>query len=385
VITNWSAVSPFGLGAAAFADGVLERRPAIVRLKPDPAEAGAGHAHAVTPDGGRAADRAHQDPSSADSAADPPPMPTAALVPSFDARTALGAKNTRSMDRATALAVTAVGLLLDRPSDDAGLVLGTGNGSVRSMMDFTRDSMTMQRPYHVDPARFPNTVMNCAAGRCAIWHGLHGPNTTIAGGHASGLLALNYAARLRSCGHAETVLCGAVEEYSAYRAWLEWHAHADCGARPLQPLGEGCAVFLLESPEAARDGGRRVHAALLALEFGVAGNSRPPQDALADCLRAALNEAGARPADVWAAAPAGYRDERGTQELAALTQVLGPGPRVLPPVGELIGDTSAASSAFQLAALLAEAARDPAAAGRVGAVTTVDREGLVGCVLLQLR
>lgn len=382
MITDWSAISPFGSGSAAFRGGMRARRPATAPVDPGLGEQ---------------------------------PMDTAGLVPHFDARTALGRANTRSMDRATALAVATVGLMLKRSGPDAtaappegaeagagpsadgniGLVLGTSNGSVHSMMGFTRDSMTMRRPYHVDPARFPNTVMNCAAGRCAIQYGLRGPNTTIAGGHATGLLALNYAVRLHRCGHAQTLLCGAVEEYSANRAWLEWHAHAgsdhaapnqnhDSDAGALQPLGEGCAAFRLESPQAARDGGRPVRAELLALEFGVSGDGHPPQDVLARCLKAAFAAAGADPADLWAAAPAGYHDERGGQERAALDRLLGPGRRRLDPVGELIGDTSAASACFQLAALLAEAERDGASAGRLGLVTTIDREGLAGCALLRL-
>ncbi|GAA3299015.1 hypothetical protein GCM10020295_36110 [Streptomyces cinereospinus] len=107
------------------------------------------------------------------------------------------------MDRVTALAVTAVGGLVEavaeelaaRPEQTA-LVLGTGSGSVQSIMDFTRDSLSGERPYHVEPARFPNTVMNRAAGQSAIWHRIKGPNTTVAGGSLTGLLALNYALRL---------------------------------------------------------------------------------------------------------------------------------------------------------------------------------------------
>ncbi|MEK8171048.1 beta-ketoacyl synthase N-terminal-like domain-containing protein [Streptomyces sp. M19] len=92
-----------------------------------------------------------------------------------------------------------------------------------------RDSLVGDRPFYVDPARFPNTVLNSAAGRSAIWHRLKGPNATVAGGHATGLLALRYAMRLQRAGRATTVVCGAVEEFSSARAWLEWHARTDPG------------------------------------------------------------------------------------------------------------------------------------------------------------
>ncbi|EFE66243.1 predicted protein [Streptomyces viridosporus ATCC 14672] len=51
----------------------------------------------------------------------------------------------------------------------------------------------------------------------------------------------------------------------------------------------------------------------------------------------------------------------------------------------LIGDTGAASAAFQTAALLAHAEDDRTVAGKVGLVTSVDRTGTVGCALLRLR
>ncbi|MCP5877146.1 hypothetical protein NL390_32295, partial [Klebsiella pneumoniae] len=88
------------------------------------------------------------------------------------------------------------GDLLARPeaagvaADSLGtaLVLGTTTGSAESMMNFTRSSLEAEKPFYVDPALMPNAVMNCAAGQCAIWHQLKGPNTTIAGGRAAGLL-----------------------------------------------------------------------------------------------------------------------------------------------------------------------------------------------------
>jgi len=129
-VSGWSAVSPFGIGADAFRDGVRAGRSAVRELQ-----------------------RADWQV----------PAQRAGLVPSFDIRTVLGRKNTRSMDRATALAVSSVGMLLDGHEADlraaversVGLVLGTTTGSVQSMMDFTRDSLTQDKPFHVDPARFP--------------------------------------------------------------------------------------------------------------------------------------------------------------------------------------------------------------------------------------
>ncbi|MFJ1927230.1 beta-ketoacyl synthase N-terminal-like domain-containing protein [Streptomyces sp. NPDC088131] len=360
VFSTWSAVSPFGVGADPFREGIRSGRSAVAALDPD---------------------------------AYPGPFGKGALIPDFTAAAHLGKKGTRTMDRVTAIAVTAVGQLLadagllaeggagltDRP-EETGLVLGTGSGSVQSIMDFTRDSLTAERPYHVDPARFPNTVMNRAAGQSAIWHRIKGPNTTIAGGRLTGLTALSYAARLHRGGHCARILCGAAEEYSVQRAWLEWHGRD--GDDRETPLGEGGAVFLLETAEDARRAGRRVRARLLTTRFRAFGAPAEAREALAECVRDALKQVGGRAEDIGLVAPVETGGVLAGVEELAVEDVLG---RVRPRwLGSraLLGDTSAAASSLQLAALLTAIEDEEATPGALSLATAVDRDGTVGCALL---
>ncbi|MEU5993609.1 beta-ketoacyl synthase N-terminal-like domain-containing protein [Spirillospora sp. NPDC047418] len=350
VISGWSAISAFGLGADAFAAGLRGGRAGV---RPFAAGAGIG------------------------------PFECGGTVPDFTAADVLGKKGTRSMDRVTALTVAATGLLLESAGpgptgdpDRVGLVLGTGSGSVQSIMDFTRDGLTGDKPYHVDPALFPNTVMNRMAGQSAIWHGLRGPNATVAAGALTGLSALNYTARLQRCGHAETMLCGAAEELTPRRAWLEWRATG--GEAP--PPGEGCAMFLLERAADAARGGRTPLAAVLGFGFAAAGPDLPLRDAMVRCVRRALDRAGRTAADVRLVAPSDAEGPEGKEERAALDEVLGGGVAAVH-CREAIGDTGAASAAFQLAAVLAAAPERPGAV----LVTSVDRaEGTAGCALFDL-
>jgi 3-oxoacyl-[acyl-carrier-protein] synthase II len=306
------------------------------------------------------------------------------------------------MDRLTALSVVATGRLLNdrigarRDGVGAGtaLVLGTNGGSVDSVVGFTGGSLRKSRPYLVDPMRFPNTVMNCAAAQSAIWHRLQGPNATIAAGRASGLLALQYALRLHRSGRAEVIGCGAVEEFSTTRAWMEHHAVPDRAERP--PLGEGCAMLLLEPAGRPTRHGRAELAEVLGMRFGVA-EAAEVRPALAECVRHTLAAADESPERVWAAASSGGADIPGDGERAALTDVLGAGTPVRLHSSDLAGDTSAASASFALAAVLAMASGDPAqppgASGRppgasgerpLALVTAVDRDGVLGCALLRL-
>ncbi|MFI9152073.1 beta-ketoacyl synthase N-terminal-like domain-containing protein [Streptomyces sp. NPDC053367] len=356
LISAWSVVSPFGLHASDFTAGL-----------------GAGRAAAESLDGDdwRV------------------PVDSACLVPGFSNREVLGRKGTRSMDRVTGLAVAAVGRLLQDGegeripgvADDAALVLGTNTGSAQSIMDFTRDSLVQEKPFFVDPMRFPNTVMNCAAGQSAIWHQLKGPNTTIAGGRASGLLALNYALRLKKSGHADTVLFGAVEEFSAARAWLEWHTW---GGREEAVLGEGAAVLLLESEEDSAAHGRGGLAEVLGLEFGVYHEPGSEPAVLVDCVRRLLERVGVQPGQVRFHADSHAGGERAATERVALAAVFGTDGPERVPCAELIGDTNAAAAAFQIAAVLAVAEGREDVRDQVALITSVDRDGVVGCALLRL-
>ncbi|WP_206794695.1 beta-ketoacyl synthase N-terminal-like domain-containing protein [Amycolatopsis sp. MtRt-6] len=319
VITAWTAVSPYGIDRNSFVDGLRGGRPAAVS------------------DGA-----VHQ----------------AALVPGFDARELLGRKGTRSMDRLIGLAVWAVGhLTADRPAergDRSGLVLGT-MGSLQSTMDFSRSSFTEAKPYFVDAARMPNSIMNSAAGQCAIWHSLTGPNVTLAAGRPAGLSALACALRLLRAGRASNVLVGAVEEYSDTRSWIESHSAVDSVADSVGGvLGEGCVMLRVEPA-----GAHPALAEVLAVRSRVA----LPGDlegTLASCVDDALAGAGVSADDVaiefWSGVP-GRAD----------------------PVADLIGDTGAATAMFQVAGVLATG--EP---GAVAVVGSADRDGAVVCAVLRL-
>ena len=353
VITAWSAVSPFGLGPEAFEAAL---------------RGGATSAASAVPEAWGV------------------PEQEVCRVPDDALGHVLSRKGTRSMDRVTALAVATVGRLLDdrerhgavATGEGLALVLGTTTGSAQSMMDFTRESFLGKMPFFVDPARFPNTVMNCAAGQSAIWHCLKGPNATVAGGRIAGLHALNYARRLLRAGRAEAVLCGAVEELSRARCWLEWHSRpaGESGA----VSGEGCAVFLVELAAATPVPGRRPLADVLTVDFGTFTGDGAAT-ALEACIGRALHRATLTPDTIWAVAPSGA----GEAEQAALDAVLGSRATVQVRPVELIGDTRAAAAAFQIAAVLAVAAERPDPAGRLALITAVDAEGVVGCALLRIR
>jgi 3-oxoacyl-[acyl-carrier-protein] synthase II len=345
VISAWSALSPFGHGAAAFAEGVRCGVPAATLSTVDAWATG-----------------------------------DARLVPAFDITEQLGRKGTSSMDRSSALAVATMrGLQRDEsgavlPGGRTGVVLGTTSGSARTQFEFTRDSLTRRKPFFVNPAQMPFALMNSAAAQCASWHGLTGPNSTIAAGRVSAPAVLRYAARLLRTGRASGVFAGAVEEHSGARELLER------GAGNTAVLGEGCALLFLQT---AASGNRPVLAEVVALDTRLAVDGEPRR-ALVECLRRAMATGGFAAADVWGLASSATDPELSEVEHEAAGEVLGQqvGTVVVP--GQLIGDTGAASGVFGLAALLGMAEVDASARGRLAVSTSVDRDGMVGCVVIRL-
>ncbi|MEU3273626.1 beta-ketoacyl synthase N-terminal-like domain-containing protein [Saccharomonospora sp. NPDC006951] len=327
VITAWSAISALGVGKTPFGP----RGPA-----PSP-----------VPDG---------------------PLPAAFLAGDFVVEEALGRKGTGSMDRASALAVGVVADLLSGIDVDpgTGVVLGTTSGSTRTQFEFTRDSLTRRKPYFVNPATMPYALMNSAAAQVAIWRKLTGPNTTIAGGRMSGIGVLRYAARLLATGRASGVVCGAVEEYSAERAWLEWHRGATWR------LGEGAAALLLERVGSARP----ALAEVLGVSTRVTVDGDPAR-ALETCMRRLFTRTGVAVGEVAALAMSAPGGEQATAEQLAGRMLFGGTlPAVVLNPVDLVGDVGAVTGPLQVAALL----ETPG----VGLLTGVENDGSVGCALLRV-
>ncbi|MGW3018806.1 beta-ketoacyl synthase N-terminal-like domain-containing protein [Streptomyces longwoodensis] len=353
-ITGWGVLSPLGDGAREFSEAVVQGRSGLTDVS--------GMFEEELP-----GDKAF-------------------ALPEFQVRTYLGRKGTSFFDRSTSLALIAsdhalkdTGLeVTDDNRDQVGLVLGTTTGSIKSTSDYSRETLTQQRPYLVNPVLFPNTVMNCAAGQAAIWHRLKGVNATIAGGQLAGLTALRYASRTLRWGDAEALLVGAVEEFSPHTAWAT-HLAADSAT-----AGEAAVVFVVESGEPGAAGRRRPDAEILAVELAT---TDPEQGAeavragYAQCIERALRTAGVTAGELWAVA-AGSTGP-GDPEEAALDEALGAASPTRLRVKELAGECHAAAGALQIAAVLAHHRGTPALDGRPALITSATREGAFGAAVIR--
>lgn len=335
-LTGWGVVSAAGAGADHFAtrlDGSSAAESDASSLYAEPLPASEGHAFA-----------------------------------GFSSREFLGRKGTAFLDRRSALALVACDLALksgalevsDTNRHRIGVVLGTTWGSLQSMCDFTRDTLVEDRPYLVNAALFPNTVMNCSSGQAAIRFGLKGVNATVSGGQAAFLNALQYAATVLNRSYSDILLAGAVEEFTPYTAWAT-HLAGRNGAAIT--AGEGAAVFLLQRAETAAAAERPVlvHVLSINLGFRPTGQGHGLALCLERSIRKSLCEAGVAPGDVRLAATCeGPEGESGGIETEALRLVFGAAPLERLSLKKRFGECHAVSGAFQLAAVLAR--RDTGAA-----------------------
>jgi 3-oxoacyl-[acyl-carrier-protein] synthase II len=371
LITGCGVASPAGLGLDALAGAVNHgpAEPSTSRYEEAPAPAGQATSSGIPEDA--------------------PPILMLA-VPDLKVAEHLGTKGIGHLDRTTLLALVAckgalAALTPGLPEADramTGVVIGTSTGSIRSSSEFSRDTLVQARPYLVRANLFPNSVMNCCAGQVAIFNGLRGVNATLAGGHLSSLAAFRYAHNAIACGHVERALVGGVEELSAQSAW-GWHL-----TRALTPgtaVGEGCAVFVVESRRSAAQAGRAPLAEILACELGSSGAPDPRHGvsiALTDCIERALRRSGLSAQDIGEVAlgAAGQRGLRSLERRAVLTALGALPPQA--PLVPVVGETFSASGALQVAALLSRWRRQ-SGTGAAALVTSVGHDGNVGCLIIR--
>lgn len=316
------------------------------------------------------------------SVADMAPCATSAAlaiycVADFDLRVELGKKGTRSFDRHTGMfvhcasrAIAAAGLA---GTDLAGaaIVNGTAAGSLSSIQDFLLDTYRLEQPYFVNPAHMPNTVMNCAAGQCAIWHGIRGPNATVSAGSQSFQAAARMAGRWAANGRARYMLVGAVEEITPLTADLLYTYRKQAGPARGR-MAEGAAVFLVEATQ--RDQLRAGDSAVLGTltRTAAANDGAGALVRLADDLLARAGVAAHEVALVALKSWAGSAAERDEQRVAEHLRA----PTVN--AATIFGHAYSASGALQLAFLLAELPP-----GGIGMTVSASRNGSIACQLVR--
>lgn len=305
---------------------------------------------------------------------------TAGEITGFKGEDFLEGKGLRTLDRATKLVLSAAKLALDdagikHPLDEdlsvrTGVSLGSTLGSVWSISEFDKDGLR-DGPRSVNPALFPNTVINSPASHISIKYNIKGFNTTISTGFSASLDAIDYAANFIKLYDYDVVLAGGVEEL-CLQTFLGFHKIGHlAGSRPGKPeidcpfdkrrngivLGEGACILILEEMEHARRRSAPIYAEVLGYGTSFDPKSRniysPKADGATRAIELALEDAVIGPGDIdYVSATGNSTLDCDAMETTAINRVFGARAKRIPvsSIKSMIGDTFSAGGAMNVAA-----------------------------------
>ena len=197
-----------------------------------------------------------------------------------------------------------------------GVLYATGTGPLETIESISRTMIT-RGIRSVDPAAFPNSVLNAAPGNLSIACQLKGPISALSVGQASALIGIDYAARVLRHHQADAMIAVCADEgcdplqMGFDKLGLASVSGLPAGAEGADGLiiAPGSVALLLERRSGAEARGARIYATLRG--FGMASDDSPvagfsPEGtALSEALRLALEDAGKTEADLYVSAASG--------------------------------------------------------------------------------
>ena len=249
---------------------------------------------------------------------------------------------------------------------DIAIVLGCGDGGRVTVEAETAKLYT--RDARVHPFTVTRTMASAGVSQVSIDLGITGPVLAITTACASANHAIGMAFHMIRAGMVEAAIAGGHEaplSFGFLRAWDSIRVVSPTACRPFSAdrdgmtLGEGAAMFTLETLDAAQTRGATIYAEIVG--FGMSADARhitqPDPAGAATAIRKALADASLTPEDVdYISAHGTGTQTNDTVEAAALHQVFGPRAAHIPITAtkSLHGHSIGASGALEaLATILA--------------------------------
>jgi len=294
VITGLGIISPLGLNLADNWKSLSEGRPAIRALE------------------------------SVDTSRIPMKLLNAAQVRGFNPEQHFEAGREAYLDRFAQFSVVAArealrdsGLELN-PSlkESAAIVCGSAVGG-QSAIEAGFEDLYVSGRGRVHPLTIPKTMANAGASQISMDTGFTGPTYTVSTACSSANHAIGQAFRLVRDGEVEIAVTGGSEApfvIGILKAWEAMRVIAPDTCRPFSKdrkgmiLGEGGAMMILETLEAAKARGARIYCEICGLGMSSDAHhlTQPLVEGPARAMRGALKDAGIAPEEI------GYINAHGT-------------------------------------------------------------------------
>ena len=284
----------------------------------------------------------------------------------------IGKKGLRFMDNITQyLLVASKFALADRDRlNEMGVVVGTAFGGLHSIFDFEQKALK-EGLLGVSPMQFPNTVINAPASQINVKHGVMKLSETISTCSCSGLDAIGQSAKYIKQKECESILCGGADELNIesfagiHKSGLLFESTEDeqysYKCIPFDKssegilLGEGAALFVIESLENAIKNNREILAEIAGYSSNFVpykhNKQNPDTDGAVRAMKAALANANLNPENIdYISANANGNISTDKIELKAIKETFNNYYRDVPisSIKSILGDCFGASGAFQV-------------------------------------
>jgi 3-oxoacyl-[acyl-carrier-protein] synthase II len=255
-------------------------------------------------------------------------------------------------------------------SGKMGLCLGSTVGSPIANEQFFRELFEQYSVEHIRTTFFFKVMNHSCAANLAQVLGIRGRILSPSSACATGCQAIGYGAEIIALGKQEIMLCGGADEFHPLTVAtfdLMNAAAVDHGSQPSatpRPFdtgrngvvcGEGCGIVLLESLSSAKKRGATILGEVLgyATTADPSSIANPDSEAMENCMRLALKDAGTPPESVdYVNAHATGTPAGDMAEGQAISRLFGGKIPVSSLKGHL-GHTMAASGALELQATVA--------------------------------
>ncbi|NTU77385.1 MAG: beta-ketoacyl-[acyl-carrier-protein] synthase family protein, partial [Alphaproteobacteria bacterium] len=214
----------------------------------------------------------------------------AAPVKGFDPSVYIDAKRASLLDRFSQFAVAAArqafidsGLTLSsEQAERAAVITGTGVGGQNTLEESYMKLLDSTASPRVHPFTIPRLMANAGSSQISMDLGIKGPGFTVASACASAIHAMGVTLHMLRSGLFDVAITGGSEAcltFGTLKGWEALRVMAPDVCRPFSAgragmvLGEGAAMFVLETLESAKARGAKIYA-----EFAGFGMSSDAKD-----------------------------------------------------------------------------------------------------------